>query len=152
MLVWRIAKRPHLALDGEGARLFGGRWNSEGVPVVYASASLALAALENVAHYEIEETPPQLVALAIEVPDDILTDELTPAGLPGDWNAYPEHPHCAMLGDAWARRGLSLVLRVPSAIIPEESNVLLNPRHPEMARVRVVLSRDFTHDPRILKG
>ncbi|HUP00021.1 MAG TPA: RES family NAD+ phosphorylase [Gemmatimonadota bacterium] len=150
MRVWRITRRPYRALDGEGARLGGGRWNSEGVPVVYASASLSLAALEYLAHLEIEDAPRDLVTMEIDVPDDIRIEEMGASDLPKGWRTTHDHPACLALGDQWAREGRALALKVPSALIPEESSVLLNPVHPEMRRVRVVSTRPFAFDPRLL--
>lgn len=140
MLVWRICREAHQALDGEGARLHGGRWNSERVSVVYTSSTLALAALEYLVHVDIEDVPDDLVAMAIEVPDD----------LPPDWNQVLDHPACARIGDQWAAKGTVLLLLVPSAVVPEESNVLINPDHPRAGDVRMVSIRPFAFDSRLV--
>ena len=150
MRVWRITRRAYQALDGEGARLFGGRWNSEGVPVVYTSSTLSLAALEYLVHVQIEDVPDDLVSLEIDGPDDAPVERIETFDLPDDWNQVPDHPACIDLGDAWAASSPGLVLRVPSAIIPHEWNVLLNPLHHEMTRVKVVAVREFAFDPRLL--
>jgi RES domain-containing protein len=148
--VWRIARRAYQALDGEGARLNGGRWNSEGVPVVYTSHALSLAALEYLIHVDIHEVPSDLVALEIDLPDDATISEVLVGELPGDWNRVKEHPACIARGDQWAAAAAALALRVPSAVIPHEANVLLNPRHPDAARVHVIGVHDFVLDPRLL--
>ena len=150
MRVRRLTRRAFQALDGEGARLFGGRWNSEGVPVVYTSSTLSLAALECLVHVQIEDVPADLVSLEIDVPDDAGAEQVHTFDMPDDWNQVEDHPACALLGDAWAAERSVLLLRVPSAIIPHEQNVLLNPRHPAMGRVSVVAVRDFAFDPRLL--
>jgi RES domain-containing protein len=85
---WRITRRAYQALDDEGARLNGGRWNSEGVPVVYTSATLSLAALEYLVHVEIQGVPDDLVSLEIEVPDGVPVQGVSPADLPDDWNPH----------------------------------------------------------------
>jgi RES domain-containing protein len=149
--VWRLARRAYQALDGEGARLYGGRWNAEGVAVVYASATLALAALEYLVHVDPPDVPDDLVALRVEVPDAAAVETVTPADLPADWNALDDHPACVARGGAWAAAGTALALRVPSAIVPEEGNVLLNPTHPDMRHVRVATTRPFAFDPRLLR-
>ncbi|HEX2078440.1 MAG TPA: RES family NAD+ phosphorylase [Longimicrobium sp.] len=149
MRLWRITRRAYQALDGEGARLYGGRWNAEGVAVVYTSATLSLAALEYLVHVQIEDVPVDLVALEIEVPDRVSVQDVSPAELPSDWNRVEDHPACSALGDRWARAGDSLVLRVPSAVIPHERNLLLNPRHPQMEGVSVVSAEPFSFDPRL---
>ena len=151
MLVYRICRRAFHALDGEGARLYGGRWNTPGTPLVYTSSALSLAALEYLLHVDPEEVPSDLVALTIEIPDDAPLARVTPRQLPADWVRVIDHPACQATGDAWARRGAELALRVPSAPIVEEENVLVNPRHPDAARVRVVATRRFAFDPRLLR-
>jgi RES domain-containing protein len=148
--VWRIARQRYLSLDGEGARLNGGRWNSEGIPVVYASSTLSLAALEYLVHVDVEDVPADLCALKLDVPDDAPVEAVEVSSLPDDWNRVEDHPDCLARGDDWARRGAALALRVPSAVIPAETNVLLNPRHPDMARVRVVSIETFAFDRRLL--
>lgn len=150
MLVWRITREAHQALDGEGARLHGGRWNSEGVAVVYTSATLALAALEYLVHVDPEDVPEDLVAMRIRVPDDLPDERVRVSDLPADWSEVPDHPACVSRGDAWAKEASAAVLRVPSAIVPEEENVLLNPKHTDAGRVAVVHTRAFAFDPRLL--
>lgn len=149
--MWRITRRAHTALDGEGARLFGGRWNSEGVPLIYASATLSLAALEYLAHLDVEDVPADLVALEVEVADGAPAEVLDVEALPPDWTRSEGHPACVEAGDRWAREGRTLALHVPSAVIPEERNVLLNPRHPAAARLCVASARDFSFDLRLLR-
>ncbi len=137
-------------LDGEGARLAGGRWNSEGVPAVYTSSTLSLAALEYLVHVDIEDVPDDLIAMQIEVPDDAQVAEVAVADLPPDWNRQPRHPACVEIGDRWSSDGGALALRVPSAVVPEESNFLISPTHQDAAHVKVVSSREFAFDPRLL--
>ena len=149
MRLYRLCRAPHRALDGEGARLWGGRWNSPGLPVVYASTSLALAALEYLVHLSAEDVPADLVALTMELPDDVESERVALADLPVGWEQTPEPQGCKEIGDAWLRAGRTLALRVPAAPVPEEENVLLNPRHPDAAHVRVVAERPFFFDPRL---
>ena len=150
MRVWRIARQRYLSLDGEGARLNGGRWNREGIPVVYASSTLSLAALEYLVHVDVEDVPADLCALEIDIPDDALVEDVELSSLPDDWNRVEDHPACTARGDEWVSRGAALALRVPSAVIPAEVNVLLNPRHPDMQRVRVISIETFAFDRRLL--
>ena len=150
MLAWRICRERQQELNGEGARLYGGRWNSEGVPVVYACSTLALAALEFLVHVDFEDVPDDLVALAIEVPDDAGAKTVAVNDLPGDWNQLPDHPACAKIGDEWVAEGTALLLRVPSAVVPEESNLLINPDHPRAGDVVVASVRPFAFDSRLL--
>lgn len=150
MLTWRICRAGHQKLDGEGARLYGGRWTSEGTPAVYVSSSLALAALEYLVHVDPDDVPDDLVAMSIRVPDDAGERFIAVEELPADWNRLPDHPACTAVGDAWVAEGATLLLRVPSAVVPEESNVLVNPNHPRARDLVVVSVRGFAFDPRLL--
>jgi RES domain-containing protein len=150
MRLWRLARRPYRALDGEGARLAGGRWNSAGTPLVYTSVHLSLAALELLVHVDPDELPEDLVALEIEVPDGMPAESVAMDELPSDWRE-PGHLHCVALGDEWARRGQSAILRVPSVVIPSEQNWLVNPRHPDAARLVVRRFEPFSFDERLLR-
>lgn len=152
MIIWRITRDAHQALDGEGARLNGGRWNSDGVAVVYASKSLSLAVLEYLVHVDPALVPDDLLAMEIELPDDpALGAFVDPAVFPpGEWRTYPAPEWQAELGDLWVQDGTFLWLAVPSAIVPEEHNVLVNPRHARMADVRSVGTRPFRFDRRLV--
>lgn len=148
MRVWRLARRVHPVLDGEGARRAGGRWNSPGTSIVYTAGSRALAALELLAYVSPGTEPVDLELFEVQLPDDARLRAVSPDELERDWQ-IPRHPGCQHHGDAWARSSDALVLVVPSAMIPEEPNYLINPAHPDAARVRVVGSRPFTYDPRL---
>jgi RES domain-containing protein len=150
MRLWRITRAKHQQLDGEGARLYGGRWSSEGYPVVYASSSAPLALLESLAHIEVEDLPTDLVLMEMDVADDVGITEVRLDPLPGDWNSVPDHPECVRLGDEWVARSDTLVLSVPSAVMSRERNLLLNPRHADMERVKVIGTEPFAFDPRLL--
>jgi RES domain-containing protein len=149
MRLWRIARAEHDALDGEGARLHGGRWNREGRAVVYAASSAPLAVLELLVHVDVEDLPGDLVLMEIAVPADVGMGEVGVERLPGDWNAVADHPACIRLGEKWLTSLDTLLLQVPSAVLPRESNVLINPVHPEMRRVEVVGREAFAFDPRL---
>ncbi|TVP51172.1 MAG: RES domain-containing protein [Gemmatimonadales bacterium] len=149
---WRLAREPFQELDGEGARLYGGRWNSVGTPVVYASGTLSLAVLEMLVHVDPEDLPRDLVALRVEVAGKVSSHRVRPEELPDDWAEVPGHPACRELGDEWLANGKSLLLRVPSAIVWEEENVLVNPRHPEAEKLQVASVRPFRFDARLLRS
>lgn len=153
MIVWRIARQKYQGLDGEGARLNGGRWNNEGRPVVYASTTLSLAALEYLVHVEPLLAPSDLVAIEIELPDDHHAGaQVEPSQFPsGDWQQYPAPEWQAELGDLWVDDGTFLWLAVPSVIVPQEYNVLINPRHSRMGEVRVLSTHSFGFDQRLFK-
>ncbi len=152
MIVWRITRAAHQALDSEGARLYGGRWSKEGRAVIYTSPSLSLAALEYLVHVEPLLAPSDLVAMEIEVLDEVgLGAEVTAQQFPpGDWRDYPAPEWQAELGDLWLDDETFLWLAVPSAVVPREYNVLINPLHPRMKAVRVVSTHAFSFDKRLL--
>lgn len=147
----RICRRVHRPLDGEGARRYGGRWNSPGLAVVYASASLALAALEFLVHLDSSEAPRDLLAMRITIPDDLSVSEVKLRSLPARWDRYPAADACRRLGDAWLAAGKTAVLKVPSAPVREEWNVLLNPRHADFQRIKEVSVRRFQFDQRLVR-
>ena len=118
--------------------------------MVYTSGTLALAAVEYLVHVDVEDVPTDLVALTIELLDDVEMETVEPAMLPAGWEQLPEPAACKALGDAWLRAGRTLALRVPAAPVPEEPNFLLDPRHPAASHVRVVAERAFFFDPRLL--
>jgi RES domain-containing protein len=146
---WRIVpeRRAADAFGGEGARLYGGRFNLPGRAAVYASEHLSLAALELLVHLR-PLLPLPCVAFPVEWAG-IAVETLPPKALPPDWRAEPAPYSAAALGDAWLRTGRGAVLAVPSVIVPEERNFLLNPAHPDFAALRVGRPRPFSFDPRL---
>ena len=130
MRVWRLCSRRYVAFDGEGARLYGGRWNHPGTAVVYTSGSLALAAIEFFVNLDTDLAPPNLVAIAADIPDDIPTERIVLGDLPKGWRRYPAPEALQDLGTGWLARAATTVLTVPSAVIPDERNYLLNLRTP----------------------
>ncbi len=149
MTVWRLCKRRHAALDGQGARLAGGRWNSRGTAVVYASETLSLAALELLVHCDAAFLPDDLVAIPIEIPDGLPARRIEAASLARTWRHHPAPESLARLGDAWASDRGSAVLSVPSAVVPGERNFLLNPAHPDFKRIRAGRPEKFSLDARL---
>lgn len=140
---------PHAAFDGEGARIHGARWSSRGVAVVYTASHLSLAALEYLVHIDPGDAPGDLVALGLQVPEDVSELVCVPGDLPAGWREIPPPPECREVGDRWVLAGEHLLLRLPSVLVPEEANVLMNPAHPAARRVRVAVSRRFSFDPRL---
>ena len=136
--------------DGEGARLFGARWNSKGVAVVCTASNLSLAALEYLVHIDVEDVPDDLVAVGMEIPEEATELACTPGDLPSEWRRTPPPAECQEIGDRWASAGEHLLLRVPSVLVPEESNVLVNPAHPVALDVRIASLRGFAYDPRLM--
>jgi RES domain-containing protein len=152
MRVWRICRARFAgeAFSGLGARRFGGRWNSRGVPMVYASSSLALAAIELFVHLEPAQQPGDLVALAASLPKGEPAQRLEPAQLPPRWWTDDFEPLRA-LGDRWIQRKTSLAIQVPSAALRMEWNVLINPLHPASARLEIEPPQPFHFDARMFR-
>jgi RES domain-containing protein len=150
-VLWRIARRPY-ALDrlGIGARQSGGRWNQPGTAVIYAGLTIAIAALEKFVQLA-GVVLTDLVLVRIELPDTFALENPGLDALPGDWNLVPPGPGSMTFGTTWATERRSLTLYVPSVLIPEEKNAVLNPRHEEFPRVRMVIERDFRYDPRMYR-
>jgi RES domain-containing protein len=154
-LVWRLLKKKHAAevLSGEGARLGGGRWNHVGIPVVYASETLSLAALELFVHFTRKDITisRSLLAIPLEIPDSVATSEISIEALEAGWDSSPPPDFTRDLGTKWVREEASVVLRVPSAIIPTEHNFVINPRHPDFSRIAAGEPRPFSLDDRVWK-
>ena len=151
MKLWRLvrAKWAGTALDGEGARIAGGRWNPPGVAVVYTSASLSLAALEALVRANRAELPTDLIAVRIAAPDALAVFDVEPSSLPSAWRAYPAPDELASIGARWIREGRSALLRVPSAVVPSETNVLVNPAHRDARRLVVEATELFAWGERL---
>jgi len=150
MLVYRITGKKYASdLTGNGASMFGGRWNKKGSPVLYTGENKEIALLETIVH-----TPPSLIPsldiLTLEIPDDSITTlEIT--NLPRNWTAYPAPVVLSEIGEKWIKEGITLALRVPSCIIHSSHNYILNCRHPEYSRVRLIDQRSFKFDSRLKK-
>ena len=155
-VLWRIASDTpdYVAQDlsGKGAEITGGRWNRKGLAVVYATGTASLAALETIVHFAAASLPLNRFLVRIDVPDDLWSARrtATAASLDVGWNAVPAGRVSLDFGDAWLKDPAgSLVLEVPSVVVPEESNVLLNARHPQMKRVRATKLRLWQYDGRL---
>lgn len=152
MRFWRICRRRYVAdaASGEGARLVGGRWNSRGVRVVYGSTSLALAAVEIFVNLEPNLQPDDLVSVEGEIPDHLEIARLSLDVLPKNWHETRDES-LRRVGDEWIRDARTAALLVPSAAIPGEWNVLLNPVHPEFGKIKFSEPRAFRFDVRMFR-
>lgn len=134
------------AMDGEGARLWGGRWNPPGIAAVYLAESRALAALEILVHAPRELTHVNWSIIEVDVPDGwIQTTKLS--DLPSDWRALPSSPNARDFGTKWLIKKNHLALRLPSVIIPEEHSLLIHPAHPQATKLKVSKPKPFSFDP-----
>lgn len=155
--IWRIATdtRDYEAddLSGTGAMLTGGRWNEQGVPMVYAAQSRALACLETFVHLNAGGLPLNRYLVAVYIPDDLwdAAQISTVESLPVGWEAQPAGRVSITHGTQWAASRASALLIVPSAIVEEESNILINPAHPDSSRITARKVRKWLYDPRLRK-
>jgi len=150
--VWRITSEKYVesAFSGEGAETYGGRFNSVGTPVVYTSASLALATLEMLAKLNERRRLASRVCIpAVFDEDQIVACEAS--DLPESWDARPYVPASQKVGDRWVENEESLVLRVPSVVVPREHNYLINPEYPDFDELEIGEPEPLEPDPRILE-
>ncbi len=152
MRLWRITSKAHAAapLDGRGGLVVSGRWHPRGIRIVYASGTLSLAALETLVHVDPDLAPRDLVQVRLEVPDGLVVESVGVEALPRGWRRHPAPVALQRRGLVWIEAARSAVLRVPSAVIPEEPNYLINPVHPDAGRIAVSEVRDFALDPRLV--
>jgi RES domain-containing protein len=148
VILWRISN--HLSLTGDGVLRASGRWHTRGRRVVYCAQTPAAALLEVLVHLEIEitELPARYRLLKLEAPDELVVARLAPTDLPTDW--VENMPGTQAIGDAWLKSRRSPLFSVPSALVPETFNILLNPDHREARRVVVLEAREHVIDPRLL--
>jgi len=152
---WRIAKhtREFAAYDisGGGAAAVGGRWNSEGKHVVYAATSVSLCVLETLAHLGDDIHCRNRFLVAIDIPAGLWSKRktLTTQDLPTTWLAEPAGMDTVRLGDHWLTQANELLLLVPSVIVPEEFNLLINPGHKLAKQITARVVRPFVYDPRL---
>jgi len=151
--IWRIDKKRHSAssFSGEGAALYGGRWNPQGVRVVYASQTLALAALEKFVHLEGVAGGISFVSFKIDVPESVKIKHLELTHLPKNWRNVPAPASTREIGLNWAQKNESAILRVPSTIIPSEYDYLINPLHGDSKSLKISKPSPFSFDPRLWK-
>jgi RES domain-containing protein len=150
MLVWRLCRLEFArCLDGGGNRETGARWNSPGAGVVYTSRSLALCVLETIVYLPSIRFVQGFVAARIQVPDDAGVELVTPAELPDDRFDQNAAAWFRQRGDRWLEAGAALALVAPSVIVPQEQNVMLNPRHRRAASMRIEEVVPFSLDPRL---
>lgn len=156
VVFWRIAQKtrdyPAEDLTGRGAAKTGGRWNSAGKAIVYTSRSVSLAYLESLAHLG-REVPRNRFLIRIAVPDKVWDRAwwAKERELPRTWRAEPAGIGSMQFGDKWLASGKSALLCLPSVIVPEDTNVLINPDHEDARLIRARVERQLLYDPRVLR-
>jgi RES domain-containing protein len=151
LIVWRIttARFARSAFSGEGARLYGGRWSPKGVPVVYTAANQSLAMLEML----VQDQPlrARYVIIEARIPSTVRIERVSIDDLPSDWREISARQKLQAIGAAWASKRKAAVLAVPSAIVPRESNYLLNPLQPAFKRITISKPSTVETDLRLIK-
>lgn len=149
-IAWRITLPIYVdsAFNGEGAFKFGGRWNHKGTPMVYTSYSKPLAALEMLAHINSLQAVDQYVFIPIEIESNLILT-LDSIDLPNNWMCFPAPKSTKDIGDDWASSQKSLALEVPSVIFPDESNLLINPLHQDIPKLKKGTPENFKFDSRL---
>lgn len=155
MKVFRIEREKYLetTLSGIGASMTRGfRWNGLNTRLVYTAESRALATLEVAVHLDLsEDLPTDRYYVEIEIPDDISILEVNRNELPSNWDSHPPQIFTQIIGDEFARKNRAAVLKVPSSIVPDEFNYLINPMHPDMAKIKVVKTEQMRFNTRLKK-
>lgn len=150
--LFRISKSQYINdLSGMGARLYGGRWNSAGYPVVYSSGSRSLAALEFLVHTPMVLAPDNLSIVEINIKKNVKRELLTENQLPRHWRDTPAPEQLAILGSEWIKSQSSLLLEVPSVVVDKEINTLINPMHPDIKFVKIAKIERFSFDSRLFE-
>jgi len=150
MILYRLTRCKYADdLSGIGARLFGGRWNSEGRSALYLASSRSLAVLEVLVHLPPTMIPDDYCMTEIEVPDNNFT-EIDIKRLPPDWNDISPPAGCKVFGDEFLKSETYLLLQLPSSIVPEEFNYLLNPAHSAINKVKILKNKPFFFDDRLV--
>ncbi|MEN8180082.1 MAG: RES family NAD+ phosphorylase [Pseudomonadota bacterium] len=154
MRVWRLIARPHAAtaFSGIGNKKAGSRWVPEGELAVYTSEHPSTAVLENLVHMEPSHFQNNYVLISADIPDELAMDVVSIESLEPDWQIRYEDEELQQVGKDWIERGESAVLIVPSAVMPQERNLILNPLHPDFAKIVIHEPEDFRFDGRLIIG
>jgi RES domain-containing protein len=147
MLLYRITRQTFADLNGDGSRLYGGRWNSEGRAAVYLASSRSLAMLEALVHLDPTNIPDNLCLMQIEVPDDV--QDFDSKLLPESWERFDDQYVLKQIGNNFLFKKEKLLLKVPSAIVKQEFNFLFNPLHPKAAEAKITSTEPFIFDSRL---
>lgn len=148
MIIYRLANEEFTHdLSGKGAKLYGGRWNSFGLPAVYATEHISLAVLEILVHVKTLQTPPNYFLITLEIPLSAPLVSVDYKKLKRNWKDDPSY--LQSMGDEFLNSKKSLVLKVPSAIIEAENNFIINPAHPDIEKIKILSAENFNFDKRL---
>lgn len=136
-------------MSGKGAAMFGNRWNSKGIEMLYTSESRALAMAEVIVHLSLASLPDDYVMIEIEIPEAVASEVIEPDCLETNWNANPPISSTQLIGDGFILSKKNCVLKVPSAVVKGDFNYLLNPNHRDIKKIKIIEITDFPFDARI---
>jgi len=152
MIVFRLSKEEFGSdLSGKGAEETGGRWNSKGIPMIYTGSSRALCTAEIAVHIPLGLVPSGYQLITLEIPERFPIEEPHPALLTSGWNSFPYTRETQQLGDAFIKNKKSLVMKVPSAVVQGDFNILINPFHAGISELLIVKTEPFLFDERLFK-
>ena len=152
MEVFRLTRKVFSkTLSGAGASIKGARWNSQGVEIVYTAQNRSLAMAELAVHLTTAMLPDDYIMLTINIPDDISIKKLSEKQLPENWNVFPHNKDTQRLGDDFINNNKYCILKVPSVVTKGDYNLLINPRHPEFKRIKIIKREAFPFDQRLFK-
>jgi RES domain-containing protein len=152
MIAFRLLKQNYgSGLSGKGAEIAGGRWNSPGISIIYTSESRALCTAEVAVNLPLGNIPSGFEMISIFIPDDIVITEIREEDLPFGWKVFPLATITQKIGDEFIIQGKSLVMKVPSAVVPGDYNYLINPRHPDFSRIEIIKREPYEFDERFFK-
>lgn len=151
MIVYRLSKGKYRQeLSGKGAELYGGRWNSKGVAMLYTSQSRALAFAEIAIHIPVGLIPKDYFLVSLKIPDAASIRKLAASNLPADWRSNPHSHSTQKIGDQFILESKYLMLQVPSAVVPGDFNFLINPNHSQIKKVVIDKIEPFEFDSRFV--
>ncbi|AWV99141.1 RES family NAD+ phosphorylase [Arcticibacterium luteifluviistationis] len=150
MIVYRLASGPYKDdISGTGARLFGGRWNSKGMQVLYTSSSIALCTVEIAVRTPLHSLPMDYFLIKVYIPDDLAIYQIPNEVLPQKWDVLPHGDFTQKLGDSFLKKGNYLIMKTPSACVEGDFNYLVNPFHPDFDKVKIIETKKFEFDSRL---
>ena len=153
MIIYRITIKEQVALDGKGGLFGSGRWHKKGTLVIYTSEHASLAAWEKIVHVtNFENLPNDLLLVKIEIPDRIEIQTVPQTVLVKEWDSFPFASETVDYGTSFLRKNEHLALKVPSAVIPDEFNIILNPLHPDIGECNIISTIPFIFDKRVLNA
>lgn len=152
MNTYRIAKKKYIHnVSGEGARMYGGRWNKKGTSVLYSAENRSLATVEYLVHIPMALLPVDIYIAEIFIPDEIDYEQIKVKNLPAHWSTYPAPLDLTEIGEKWIRNNKTLLLKVPSSVVKNEWNILINPKHELFSEIKITGIELYNFDERLLK-